>query len=227
MNSRYRAKYATLGRRESKYYEEDISDSPVDMCVFSDVNKSFAGGVLGYRYGPTNENCQLYMADRCAKQWDGVCDLAAQNSDASFPNNATIRGNAMANPQTITGGSTVGAQLLHNAAQRRFCTFKDCDVQQFPFDPTNLDSPMVTRINRNKYGCMPSCSVDPSTIDRDILMNRCLENPSATFDTLVNICQTHEQTGVSLKGTRIGAFCDSLKGKTPQPLSSYYTRSPN
>jgi hypothetical protein len=227
MNSGYRGVYETLGRRESAYYEEDISDSPIDMCVFSDVNKSFAGGVLGRRYGPTNENCQLYMAERCAKGWDGVCDIAAQNTQASYPNNATIKGNAMANPQAISGGSTVGAQLLHNAAQRRFCTFKDCEIQRFPFDPTNLNSPVVTRVNRSQYGCMPVCSVDPNTIDRDILMTRCLDNPSAAFDTLVNICQTHDKNGTSLTGTRIGAFCESLKGKTPLPLSSYYPRNMN
>lgn len=228
MNSKYcyaRLESTISPSREN--FDGSVNNSvedPINMCLFSDVNKSLTSGVLGYRYGPSNENCQLLMADRCAKRWDGVCDIAAMNKDAVYPNNATIRGNAMANPAEITGGSTVGNQLLHNAAQRRFCVFNNCSIQEFPFDPTNLSSPTVTRINRSQYGCMPSCSVDPATIDSDVLMNKCLDNPTAAYDTLVNICQTHAQTGKSLKGTRIGAFCESLKGRTPQKLSAYYTR---
>lgn len=229
MNSRYcysrLEQTATNPVIEHYNYNPNAEEDPINMCLFSDVNKSLTGGVLGYRYGPSNENCQLLMADRCARNWDAVCDIAASNGNATFPNNATIRGNAMANPAEIQGGSTVGAQLLHNAAQRRFCVFENCNVQQFPFDPTMIDSPTVTRINRSKYGCMPSCSVNPATINSDTLMNRCLDNPTACYDTLVNICQTHEKNGTSLRGTRIGAFCDSLKGKTPQPLNTYYTRA--
>lgn len=230
MNSRYcysrleqtSANPATV---EHYTYNPDAEEDPINMCLFSDVDKSLTGGVLGYRYGPSNENCQLLLADRCARSWDAVCDIAAANNNAMFPNTATIRGNSMANPAEIQGGSTVGSQLLHNAAQRRFCVFQNCSVQQFPFDPTKLDSPTVTRINRSQYGCMPSCSVDPATIDADTLMNKCLDNPSACYDTLVDICRTHEMSGKSLAGTRIGAFCASLKGKTPQPLTAYYTRS--
>jgi hypothetical protein len=228
MNSKYCYSNleSVINRKSVEHYtsNDEVSDNPVDMCLFSDVNKSFGAGVLGYRYGPANENCQLFMADRCAKNWDGICDIASLNNQAIYPNNATIKGNAFSNPAEITGGSTVGNQLLHNAAQRRFCVFNNCSVQQFPFDPTNYASPMVTRINRSQYGCMPTCSVDPKSINSDTLMNKCLDNPGVAFDTLVNICQTHERSGVSLKGTRIGQFCDSLKGKTKQPLQSYYPR---
>lgn len=212
-------------RSVSAGYEAEMTDDPLNMCLFDDVDKSLVGGVLGYRYGPSNENCQLYMADRCAKKWDGACEVASMNKTATFPNNATIRGNAMADPAEISGGSTVGAQLLHNAAQRRFCTFNNCSIQRFPFDPTNMASPTVTRINRSQYGCMPSCSVDPKTVDSDVLMNKCLANPTATLDTLVNICQTHARTGVSLKGTKIGKFCESIRRTAPSRLGNYYTRS--
>lgn len=210
---------------ENYAYNPSAVEDPINMCLFSDVNKSLTGGVLGYRYGPANENCQLLLADKCAKKWDGICDIAAANHNAVYPNNATIRGNSMANPQAVSGGSTTGSQLLHNAAQRRFCVFQDCSIQQFPFDPTMMNSPTVTRINRSKYGCMPSCAVDPKAIDGDVLMNKCLDNPTACYDTLVNICQTHEKNGKSLAGTRIGKFCASLKGRTPQALSNYYTRN--
>jgi len=225
MNNKYL--YSKLNYNNTPQYraiEEDISDDPVDMCMFNDINKSLVGGVLGYRYGPSNENCQLYMAERCSKKWDSICDIASINNNAVFPNTATIRGNSMASPLEITGGSTVGSQLIHNAAQRRFCVFDNCNIQQFPFDPTNQSSPIVTRINRSNYGCMPTCSVDPATINNDKLMNKCLENPTAALDTLVNICQTHERSGVSLDGTKIGKFCKSLKGTTKLPITSYYTR---
>lgn len=223
MNSKYQ--YSKLNYNSTAHkqaLDQDITDNPVDMCLFDDVDKSLVGGVLGYRYGPGNENCQLFMADRCSKKWDSVCDIASMNSTAIYPNNATIRGNSMASPLELTGGSTIGSQLIHNAAQRRFCVFNNCNIQQFPFDPTNQSSPTVTRINRSKYGCMPTCSVDPKTINSDKLMNKCLENPTTSLDTLVNICQTHEKSGVSLKGTKIGAFCDSLKNQTKKSLSNYY-----
>ncbi len=198
-------------RPPARFYQEDVTDSPVDMCVFDDVDKSLVGGVLGYRYGPSNENCQLYMADRCARQWDGVCEVASQKQQAVYPNNATIRGNSMAAPQTITGGSTTGSQLIHNAAQRRFCVFDNTSIQEFPFDPTNFSSPTVRRIIRSKYGSLPVCSVDPKTIDRDVLMNKVLSDPATSIDTLVNICQNHERSGVSLNGTKIGEFCKTIK----------------
>lgn len=140
MNSRYC--YSRLEQTstnpatvEHYTYNPNAEEDPINMCLFSDVDKSLTGGVLGYRYGPSNENCQLLLADRCAQNWDAVCDVAAANNNAMFPNTATIRGNSMANPAEIQGGSTVGSQLLHNAAQRRFCVFQNCSVQQFPFDP--------------------------------------------------------------------------------------------
>lgn len=190
----------------------DMED-PVKMCLLSDVNKSLTGGVLGYRYGPSNENCQLLMAERCANKWDGICELASQNREAIYPNNATIHGDAAANPQNLVGASAVGDQLVHDAAERKYCTYKNCNIQQFPFDPTNFGSPMVTRVQRSQYGCNATCAViNPQTIDSDPLMNKMLDNPDVALDTLSNICTTHELNGVSLDGTRLGQFCKSHKG---------------
>ena len=209
MNTRYSYTKLQSNQYPSKgVYQEDMTDNPVDMCVFSDVNKSLTGGVLGYRYGPSNENCQLFMSERCSKNWDSVCDIASKNSTAQYPNTATIRGNAQGSPLEITGGSTVGAQLIHNAGQRRFCKFSNSNIQQFPFDPTNLSSPTVTRINRSQYGNNPVCSVDPRSIDSDILMNKMLDDPSTSMDTLTNICSKMKG---KLNGTRIGKFCRALE----------------
>lgn len=199
---------ASHTRPSARNYAANVTDDPVDMCLFSDVDKSMGAGVLGYRYGPSNENCQLFMADRCAKNWDSVCDIAAKNRGATLPNNATIFGAAQGQRGTVLGGSTVGAQLVHSAGQRRFCKFSNTNIQQFPFDPTNMSSPMVTRINRSQYGNNPVCTVNPKTINSDVLMNKMLDDPGTSMETLSNIC--FNMRG-KLGGTRLGRFCSTLK----------------
>jgi len=205
MNNRYSySRLQSTARPSARVYQEDVTDSPVDMCLFSDVNKSLVGGVLGARYGPGNENCQLFMADRCSRNWDAVCDVAAMNQQARFANNATIRGNAAAAPGEIVGGSTIGSQLVHNAGQRRFCKFNNTNIQQFPFDPTNYSSPTITRILRSEFGNNPVCTVNPATIDKDTLMNRMLDDPATSQITLDNICLNMRGR---LGNTRIGQYC--------------------
>lgn len=212
MNNKYRySRLQSTSHPSVRDYSKDVTSNPVDMCLFSDVNKSLVGGVLGARYGPANENCQLFMADRCAKNWDSVCDVAALNRQATYANNATIRGNAAAAPGEITGGSTIGSQLIHNAGQRRFCQFSNTNIQQFPFDPTDYSSPVVTRILRSQFGNNPICTVNPSTIDNDTLMNRMLDDPGTSMETLSNICRNMKG---KLNGTRLGRFCATLDNRS-------------
>lgn len=191
-------KYAKLSSI-NLFNKNFLNPTPEEMCLLSDVQKSLTGGVLAAAYGPKNEKCQLFMSDRCAKNWDVLCETASKNKAVS-PNLAFVKNNL--------GGETVGNQLVHNSAERRFCTFDNCTIEKLPLMPLHAQTPEVDRIvDRGYKSCMPTCRVDPRSIDKDQLMRKCLENPGLCDDVLDNICRTHNASGVSLHGTKIGEYC--------------------
>jgi hypothetical protein len=180
MKSTY-ANYASFGKNQLT----DEND-PLTFCLVDTMDKNFQHAPNGKSYGPQASICQDYMAERCAKKWDGFCEyFYRENQDRNIYNL----------------NDSIGNKLLRKTAEQRFCSFDNCSLGSVKFDPLNPASPNVTI---RQGACIPVCRVDPSTIDNDPVMNRLLENPTVAPDLLLNILNTAEREGVDLSKTKVG-----------------------
>lgn len=208
------ANYTNFGNNQNP--PQSGNNDPLTYCLVDTMDKNFQHGPMGPLYGPRSQKCQLYMAQRCADNWDGFCEYYYQhnNTNSQWPDSQlwpnTVQPRYWAGSLNNVPLST-GEQLLQNAGERRFCTYRNCSPRCEPFDPMNPNSPSVIYYD-DPYGygenCVPECRVDPKTIDQDILMDRMLDNPKASATTLINICNTSKREGIDLSGTKIGAFCN-------------------
>ena len=54
---------------------------PVAASIYKDVDASFDIGDTAVLYGPKHTNSKLYMAEQCAKNWDGACEYLSRNNN--------------------------------------------------------------------------------------------------------------------------------------------------
>jgi len=178
------------------------TDDGLTYSLVQTLDKDFLHSPLGNQYS------QSYMAERCSKDFDGFCAYYAVNTTSkSYPNTQQ----SVETRNEVLEGLTVGETLIGNSAERRFCDFSTCRKVCQPLDPTVADSATVCyydKTNEDGTTFLPVCSVDPKTIDEDIVMNLCLQKPARCMSTMKNICNNSRRTNVSLEGTKLGRFCD-------------------
>lgn len=210
MNNSY-ARIANFGPSSAPPCEG--TNNPLTYCLVDTMDKDFQHAPNGVLYGPRSEKCQLYMSERCAKNWDGYCEYfyKTKGPNGEWPYNQRWPNMGEAAQTGLSPASlTTGEQLLQDTAQRRFCKFaSNCKKCEEPFDPMNPQSERVYKYRNTITGgkCVPVCSVDPSSIDNDPVMDRLLTNPSVGAGTLINICNTSRNLGVDLSGTKVGRLC--------------------
>lgn len=164
--------------------------------------------------GQYSRNSQLYMSQYCADKWDGFCELASNNSNTSFPNQAIPPENELYddNIQQLTAGD----MLIRNTASEKYLkTMNNCKRNYEPFDPTVATSPLIGYWKNEQYsygGCVPEYAVNPESIDSDIVMNKILAKPQIAPLILVNIYNTMKREGTlsQLQGTRLGNFYSNV-----------------
>ena len=161
--------------------------------------------------GQASRPCQLFLSEYCSQDWDGYCEMASQNSNVSFPNGMQTNANC-ASP-----GMTQGDMLIRNTAERKYLMQMVGGHKVFePFDPTVPQSPMISSwqpisCQMNGSGSLnmvPIYSVNPKTIDNDVVMDKILRKPMIAVDILINIYNTMKRLGTlsQLKGTKLGQF---------------------
>lgn len=203
---------ADFGQNTCGYEPRD----PLTMCLADTMDKSFMNGGIARLFGPKSRKCEAFMADRCAKNYDGYCEYYYQNKDTGtplsqpYPN--SLQDRPWMNRFGLTNPVLTGDQFLQNVAERKYCRYANCVPTYEPFNPLDVHSPMVTYyvdpVNSNNV-CIPICDkINPATLDNDPVMNRMLANPDAASSTLINICNTANRTGIDLKGTKLGTVCD-------------------
>ena len=186
-------------------------ENPLSYCMFSTIDKDFLHGGNAYVYGPESRPCQSFMSKYCSEGWDGFCEVASKNTNASFPNQLSS-----GNVTNMNNGET----LIRNTAQKKYLVAMEGNcVQKFePFDPLVANSPMISYWGSGDCysgdcaidGCIPYYAVNAAIIDDDPVMNKILNKPSIAFDILMNIHDTMKKYGTydSLKGTKLGKFYD-------------------
>jgi hypothetical protein len=180
------------------------NNDPLTYCIGNNASQRFNHGSHAATYGQNSKACQVYMSNRCAQNWDGVCEYAASNQ-ANEEYGQVADTMFAGNHQTI--GLSPGEVLLKNTAEDRFrAGMLNCELRTEPFDPVNPSSPYISYyVGQN---CIPQYAVDPSTIDQDVIMNKILDRPHIAKQLLVNLKNTMIRQGTFplLKGTRLGDF---------------------
>ncbi len=159
-----------------------------DVCLQDGIDKAFAKGPGPvYRLGPSEKNCQAFMAEQCSVDWNENCEKYYQmhkNSNQRYFPNSNNSGDC----QTSL---LLGDTLLLNSAELRFFQFDPEDTFTEPLDPTNYSSPTITRFyGRRQIVDMPfTARFDANTIDCDDIMTRILAHP-APFMKFLHIVYT-------------------------------------
>lgn len=180
------------------------NNDPLTYCIGSNASQAFNHGSNASTYGQNSPQCQVFMAQRCAQGWDGVCEFAS--TKAANPDFTQVADTMFAGNKEIVG-LTAGEVLLRNTAQEKFrVNMLNCTLKTEPFDPINPTSPYIAKwVGQN---CVPQYAVDPFKIDQDIVMHKILDNPKIAMQMLTNIAITMKRQGTFhlLRGTRLGSF---------------------
>ena len=183
-----------------------MSIDPVAASIYRDVDSSFDIGETAVRYGPRAKESMLYMAQRCAANWDGACEFLSRNEDTAGVCNQAKVVSPLFPRINPPGSQSIGDILVENAATQRFCDLSSCSIRSEPYDPTNPRSVMV-----NQYGCcgtqtcLPMC-MPPTDPDNDLLLNKLLDKPQLHLDLLLNMYRNANARNLraAYASTRIG-----------------------
>lgn len=206
------------------------SVNPLSYCAVSSLENSF-NNTLGYTLNDSsNQQCQRFMSNYCANNWDGICEYLSNDSYRMTPGTiTTIDGYPGASIGPGLGNNlTKGQLLIRNTALEKYmiAMSANCTRQYEPFDPTTADSPLIynwvassnicsptnvpetLKDPNQKPKCIPVYGVDPNTIDSDIVMNKILDEPWIAIDVLVNIYNNAKNMNTleKLRNTRIYKF---------------------
>lgn len=186
-------------------------NNPLTYCLSQTVDTEFNhGGIAKTISGASSKNCQAFMAQYCANDWDGACEYASKNIARVYPNQLDKCGTGGG---VACEGLTAGEVLIQNTATRKYLVEmggNQCSIKYEPFDPTVAASPLVAYWyngcnTQGNGGCVPIYAVDPKKIDNDPVMNKILNKPIIAWSLLINIYNTAKRLNKldELKGTRI------------------------
>lgn len=201
-------------------------NDPLTYCTVSGLESGFNHTIGGgdSLLGPNSSQCQLFMAEYCSNNWDGVCEYASNDRNTMYPNTvAACNGpNGSCSGPGIGNSLSKGQFLIRNTAAEKYLVAMsgNCVRVYEPFDPTVANSPMISRWipsgntcngtgNCNaQNACIPLYDVDAKTINSDVVMNKILAQPWIAVDILVNIYNHRVRTGRirELAKTKLGHF---------------------
>ena len=189
----------------------NVYNDPVTYCVLDGLDSQFMHGSTGMIFGKGNFKCSEYMSNRCAAQWDDVCQSYSETTTNKFPR-----------PTCCPKGLNDGEAFLRETAFKKYLlkTFGCFSVCE-PFDPTVADSPLVCyqtptapttgptgaeiwMLDGKMYDCQnrtcvldnPPCQkiygfteLQMRQLDSDPVMMNLLMNPNVAFDLLYMLWQ--------------------------------------
>lgn len=179
-----------------------LRTNPVANSIYRDIDSFFDEGSLAHTFGPATESSQLYMAEKCSKEWDGACELLSRNNDTSKPNVGLVESQLFRHNEP--GTMSIGDYLVLNTGTRRFCTFDTCSIDESLYNVNDPSSPFVKKIgSSDTKECVPVC-LPPPNPDSDIVLNKILNQPHKYIDLLVNMYHNCRKNRDAYKNTRIG-----------------------
>jgi hypothetical protein len=150
-----------------------LNNDPLTYCISNNQTQKFNHGSTSSTFGQNSRNCQIYLADRCSRQWDDICTYIT-DSYTTFENSVV--------PNNVLGDNSVNninlkphENTLLNIAKNKYRKqTKYCHYKAESFDP---NSPATGNIG---YYYGPNCSfvydINVNEIERDVVMNKILKN---------------------------------------------------
>ena len=187
------------------------TNNPLSYCLVDDIDNKFQHSTDSGPIGPYSRNCQTFMSDRCAKNWDGYCEFLSKDKYNFAVNQAEIVpcGIRPCCPPCLTAGEI----LIRNTAERKYVTqILGSEEVWEPFDYNVANSPLIRYWKPKPLGyCGPHTvfyEVNPKGIDNDPVMNKLLAKPEIGKDILESIKNTMKRKGTlqQLKGTKLGNY---------------------
>jgi hypothetical protein len=210
--------YSTIGDFGGQM--NTTTTNPLSTCAVSGLSAMFNSTMGSSLTAPNSQQCELFMSQYCANDWNSICEYKSNDTQKSLPN-TVARCNSVNGPCLGTGlgnDLTYGQILVGNTAREKYLVkmSNNCHREYQPFDPTNPESPLISKWMPGKANCnspagcegdscIPVYAVDPSEIDRDPVMNKLLANPSIAMDVLINIYNNARTSGTlkNLAGTKL------------------------
>lgn len=189
--------------------------NPLTYCLHQGTSYRSFHGSSSNTLGPDSKNCVMFMSERCANNWDPICEIESSNKTTIVPN-ISINGDV---PSVMKKASlSRGDKLIYETAYRKYLLYMlNAKLAVEPFDPNVPDSPNVSHWIANHGDPIPVMAVDYKTIDSDPVMNKILDNPSIAIDILSIIFNSMNNHGTlkNLKGTRLNRYYE---------LNGYYEK---
>jgi hypothetical protein len=182
-----------------------VQTDPVAWSLYGNtLDASFSIGSYGVnKYGLQSSNAQTYLAERCSKNFDEVCQYVSTITDIQKSNTARVSTPS----QSACQYQTVGQALLDNAGQRRFGDLSNCQRTQWLFNEMDPNSPLLTN-----YSTIHNVVfTPPPNPDSDALLNRILDEPQYHMDLLINMYNNTRNRKNEYKNTRIGKLFDIIE----------------
>ena len=180
-----------------------MKSHPLTYCLSDGLSIGFNHGSHADTYKNNGRNCQLFLSEYCANNWDNFCELSSKNNSKQYVNHEN---------NYLLKEQTAGDALIYNTASKKYLVdMINGEKKWEPFDPTVANSPMISYwVNDHSKGHkkIPVYSVNPETIDDDPVMNKIIKKPSIAMDILINIYNTMKRNDTlkKLKGTKLGIF---------------------
>jgi hypothetical protein len=209
--------------------------NPLTYCFVSGLDASFNhGGMAGDDglLGQKGRACQIFSADYCAKNWNGICEFASRDEERNGTVVDQVDNNCGAG---IPSNLSMGEILIRNTFKSKYMTMMsgNCKRVYQPFDPTVANSPLISTWESTGNGCgstqncrgynvcVPIYEVsNPGEIDTDPVIGKVLAKPWIAIDILVNMYQNalKNNTLEKLKGTKLYDFfkSDYFQSRLPQ-----------
>ncbi len=187
------------------------------------VNANYVMAKPQWMFDPNSVNGQLLLSTHIADiSKTGKFDdysIAAMNLRGNyFPNNAQ-----QCSGTPVEANQQYGDMLVDNAGRMKYCVFQNANPRQFPFNPDDPNSPMLTLMEGGN-NIKAICSVDPTGLDEDPLMDKIIRDA----DKHVNLLQNIYNNSTGLEKTKLGKFYKMNENYFAAPkntrsnLSAYY-----
>jgi hypothetical protein len=175
--------------------------------------------VCTYEYGPQNavignnsvtprsDYCQVFNASDCANEWTERCQMIA-NDNTFSPNLANPLKNTHTNLNNLSGGSSVGSNLLIETARRKYCKFftKDSSGNITDNVPMNLKTVRGANVSHEVYQpvadfqiCVPSSS---EQLENDPVIQQLLQK-NIGYDIIMNIYRSSKRMNIDISNTSL------------------------
>lgn len=204
--------------------DNDINN-PLTYILPNELDSNFLHGSGAGLYDRYSKNGQIFAADYCANNWNGVCDLLSldqQYAANSFP---LAKGFGGTSAHVYSGDILIGNTCRTKYLLQVLDKYGQTPVKPIisPYNPIQSDG---YNISYYPDGCVPVYGIkDPKNLDNDPVMQRLLSRPMLAPDVLVNIFNTHTRMGKmkDLLGTNLYKFFKSnyFKQMKQNMMSSY------